>query len=366
MAFDFPASPTNGQTYPATPVAGKPTYTWDGEKWVGTLGGPATAPPLMDGTAAVGASVKYTREDHVHPSDTSRVSKAGDAMTGHLALPTAPAAANAVRKDYVDNAVSSINLTGYVAKSGDTMTGPLNVNSTIGATGNITSNGSMGAAQNITANNTLFSYYGLVCQGYYGGYQVDAVSANPATGPMLISAIHIPGVRYQWRMGLPGGNPYFDFWSDGSAVSQNGGGWLAYSDARIKTITGNYESGLDQVAALKPVRYTFKGNNTDKPPDQPLGVGEDGKALPRTGDAGVAPYPTSGHYNAAVAGTEYIGLIAQEAEVPMPETVKQSPGYIDGAAVTDLRLLDTSPILLALVNAVKELKARVEELEAAP
>lgn len=33
---------------------------------------PATAAPLMDGTAAVGASVKYAREDHVHPTDTSR------------------------------------------------------------------------------------------------------------------------------------------------------------------------------------------------------------------------------------------------------------------------------------------------------
>ena len=34
---------------------------------------PASASPLMDGTAAVGTSVKYAREDHVHPSDTTRV-----------------------------------------------------------------------------------------------------------------------------------------------------------------------------------------------------------------------------------------------------------------------------------------------------
>lgn len=32
----------------------------------------ATATPNMDGTAAVGSSVKYAREDHVHPSDTSK------------------------------------------------------------------------------------------------------------------------------------------------------------------------------------------------------------------------------------------------------------------------------------------------------
>lgn len=34
---------------------------------------PASVAPKMDGTAAVGSSAKYAREDHVHPSDTSRV-----------------------------------------------------------------------------------------------------------------------------------------------------------------------------------------------------------------------------------------------------------------------------------------------------
>lgn len=32
----------------------------------------ATATPLVDGTAAVGSSAKYAKEDHVHPTDTSR------------------------------------------------------------------------------------------------------------------------------------------------------------------------------------------------------------------------------------------------------------------------------------------------------
>jgi len=33
---------------------------------------PATVAPIMDGTAAVGTSALYARQDHVHPSDTSR------------------------------------------------------------------------------------------------------------------------------------------------------------------------------------------------------------------------------------------------------------------------------------------------------
>jgi hypothetical protein len=36
MAFDFPASPTVGQKYPASPIAGVPQYNWDGEKWTTT------------------------------------------------------------------------------------------------------------------------------------------------------------------------------------------------------------------------------------------------------------------------------------------------------------------------------------------
>lgn len=35
---------------------------------------PANATPLMDGTAAIGSSVLYARQDHVHPSDTRKIS----------------------------------------------------------------------------------------------------------------------------------------------------------------------------------------------------------------------------------------------------------------------------------------------------
>lgn len=49
----------------------------DGTIWEIPSGGgssvePATQTPLMDGTGAVGVSAKYAREDHVHPSDTSK------------------------------------------------------------------------------------------------------------------------------------------------------------------------------------------------------------------------------------------------------------------------------------------------------
>ena len=40
--------------------------------------------PEMDGTAALGSATTYAKTDHVHPSDTSRVDKTGDTMTGDL------------------------------------------------------------------------------------------------------------------------------------------------------------------------------------------------------------------------------------------------------------------------------------------
>ena len=83
MGINFPASPIVGQKYPQPAVAGIPVYTWDGEKWT-TVGGsiaayapPADAVPLMDATPGlVGTTTEYAREDHVHPTDTSRASAA--------------------------------------------------------------------------------------------------------------------------------------------------------------------------------------------------------------------------------------------------------------------------------------------------
>lgn len=50
----------------------------------------ATVAPLMDGAAAVGTGTKLAREDHRHPTDTSRAPLASPALTG---TPTAPTAA---------------------------------------------------------------------------------------------------------------------------------------------------------------------------------------------------------------------------------------------------------------------------------
>lgn len=91
-ALDFPNSPTVGQKYPASPIAGIPQYTWDGEKWFtgqGTVisGGEGTVTPLPDADpAAVGASFKYAREDHVHPANFASVADFRSNVAGKYLL----------------------------------------------------------------------------------------------------------------------------------------------------------------------------------------------------------------------------------------------------------------------------------------
>lgn len=49
----------------------------------------ATINPKMDGTAAVGSSAKYAKEDHVHPTDTSRAASVHTHSTQDLIRPSA-------------------------------------------------------------------------------------------------------------------------------------------------------------------------------------------------------------------------------------------------------------------------------------
>jgi hypothetical protein len=112
------------------------------------------------------------------------------------------------------------------------------------------------------------------------------------------------------------------------------------------------------------VRFTYKGNDTDKAPEGVPVVGDDGAATGRYEEVTTAPYFNSHHYSAATSKEEFIGLIAQDAQGPMPELVKTNVGFIDGTAVDDLLTIDSGPLVYALVNAVKQLAAKVEALEA--
>ena len=99
-------------------------------------------------------------------------------------------------------------------------------------------------------------------------------------------------------------------------------------------MVGEYETGLAEVLELRPVRYTYNGTDVSRPDPQR------DKRLARE-----SPIPTATITRVARDGTEYIGLIAQEAEVPMPEMVTQTSAEIDGVPVDDYRVMDTGSLV---------------------
>jgi len=85
-------------------------------------GTPNDSDPLMDGIADAGNLVPYSRGDHVHPHDDTKVNKSGDMMSGQLGVPYPPVAdSDATCKKYVDETVT----TGPTGPQGETgLTGP--------------------------------------------------------------------------------------------------------------------------------------------------------------------------------------------------------------------------------------------------
>lgn len=95
---------------PTAPTATVSTNTTQVATTAFVLGQVGTATPLMNGTAAVGTSLLYSRQDHVHASDTSRAPLASPTFTGTPAAPTATAGTNSTQiatTAFVTGAVST-------------------------------------------------------------------------------------------------------------------------------------------------------------------------------------------------------------------------------------------------------------------
>jgi hypothetical protein len=131
------------------------------------------------------------------------------------------------------------------------------------------------------------------------------------------------------------------FYFSGSFAAKVGGGvWATYSDKRIKNVIGDYKAGLKEILQIKPSVFTYKGNDKET---------KDGISL---------------HSEMANNKKEAIGLIADDVMKILPETVELRRGFIDGDEVKDLKTLDITNIIYALINAVKELSAEINTLKA--
>jgi hypothetical protein len=112
----------------------------------------------------------------------------------------------------------------------------------------------------------------------------------------------------------------------GTAAKPGGGVWNSTSDARVKFDVNIFGDGLAQVCQLQPVKYKYNGKG-----GTPLN------------------------------GQEYIGLVAQDVSKVCPYMVDQIEDVDTGRH--DLLTLDASALTYLLINAVRELSARIVELE---
>ncbi len=112
--------------------------------------------------------------------------------------------------------------------------------------------------------------------------------------------------------------------------SAPGGAWQVPSDARLKEDVREFEAGLSELLQVRPVRFRFNGK------------------------AGTP------------AGSEGVGILGQEIERVFPEMVSRVPARLDDESPpVDLRVYDGSALTYVLVNAIKELAARLARLEEA-
>jgi len=117
MAFDFPASPTNGQVF----TSGGVSYVWNGQGWV-----QQGAPGSVD-------------KSYVDTADALKVAKAGDTMSGPLVLPADPSTAlQAAPKQYVDAVRAYAAPFDALAYNGMQINGSMEVNQERGIGGSLT------------------------------------------------------------------------------------------------------------------------------------------------------------------------------------------------------------------------------------
>jgi hypothetical protein len=138
---------------------------------------------------------------------------------------------------------------------------------------------------------------------------------NNASAPLIYGEFDTKMVGINTK--TPGG---YTLAVNGSAAKTGGGSWSSLSDIRLKHLHGSYERGLSEVGHLNPVTYKYTSDNEMNLP----------------------------------ADKEYVGLVAQDVQGVIPEAVEEnSNGYL---------MVNNDPIIWAMVNAIKELKAENELL----
>lgn len=123
----YPTATPNDYAY----IVGGNIYIWENDAWTDS-GEPSpntsvpasNSIPLMDGTGSAGVSSQYARGDHRHPGDTTKASVTS--LNAETAARESADTELGTRIDGNETDIAALQ-SGKVSKSGDKMTGPLNL-----------------------------------------------------------------------------------------------------------------------------------------------------------------------------------------------------------------------------------------------
>jgi len=169
-------------------------------------------------------------------------------------------------------------------------------------------------------------------QAVSGAVQVNAaagqiLSLTQGGGSAKIAISAAGNVIVGGQTELPGAPATANFQVNGDVFKAPSNTWGA-SDARVKEDVRDLDLGLSALCQVRPVRFRYNGR------------------------AGTP------------AGRNDVGIIGQEIERIVPETV-QRVSVADDPGLDDMRIFDPAALTYVLINAVKELAVKVEQLEQA-
>jgi hypothetical protein len=360
MAIDFPASPTNGQTF----TSGSVTYTYDGTKWTAVAAGGGATDIISEGNTSAevidtGSDGRFvvttegTERLRVDSSGRVGVGTASPAVTLHTQGTIRTSRSNGEPK-YIDiyhsggeGFIDSVNgdsgtAAPVIFRSGNSSstTERARIDSSgrllVGTSTSLESN-SLFQVYKSTGNSNVYLDVDTLSNSQAASYWVRGGSPdrNAILGIFKHSGITNPGPFLRLDEEDGGTDLY---WTDNSGNLRVSGNYdhigttsgtvvgTQTSDERLKNIIGPVEYGLDTIKQINPVRYTFKSE-----PE-----------------------------------TEKIGFIAQQVLPLVPQSVFDTDEHIEGEpedAPTKLGM-EYVALIPVLVNAVKELSAEVDALKA--
>lgn len=279
--------------------------------------------PLMDGTAAIGASTRHARADHVHPIDTSRAPVASPSFTGTVTIPAGAAIAGYAT-------LASPAFTGTVTGITAAMVGLGNANNTSDAAKPIST-----ATQN--------------------ALNLKADAANPTfTGTALVlNTLNVAGTfnltSGAFELGSTSAvvSPLIDFHSSGTTSDY---------DTRIMGSGGSSTTGQGTLnfygvtANFQSMNITTSGDITG------LSDARVKRNIVRlTGSLDRVLGWTGYSYEMVTDGRKSRGVLAQEIELSAPDLVRKDENG----------QLSVNYMLMAgdFIEAIRELNAKIEVLE---